>query len=119
MKIRSDFVTNSSSSSFVIATKEELTKEKLYRIFHLSDDHPLKEIADTILERADKITEDEFVKNHEYGMKHGRYQDFLGKDYFLYDGYVPDDGSPADGYLFNITELKVPEENFILLNDVG
>ncbi|HEC83727.1 MAG: hypothetical protein DRR08_07925 [Candidatus Parabeggiatoa sp. nov. 2] len=57
------------------------------------------------------------MKEHSYGVEHGSYQDILGKGYFLYDGYVPDYGSPADGYLFNISKLNVPEEEFQLIND--
>jgi hypothetical protein len=116
MKIRSDFVTNSSSSSFVIGVKEELTREKLYKIFQVSEDHPLRDIPDTILENVEKITEDEFVKEHSNAVEHGDYQDILGKGYLLYNGYAPDYGSPAEGYLFNLYKLNVPEEEFLLLN---
>ncbi len=117
MKIRSDFVTNSSGSSFVIAVKEELSKEKLYRIFRVSDDHPLKDIADTILAHAEKTTEEKLVEDHSYAMKRDeRYNDVLGKGYIFYDGYVSDCSSPAESYLLNY-DLTVPEEDFLFFSD--
>ncbi len=117
MKIRSDFVTNSSGSSFIIAVKEELTKEKLYKIFRVSDDHPLRDIADTILERAEKITEDELVQDRAYAVNDDkRYNDIFGKGYILYAGYVSDCSSPAENYLLNFS-LNLPEEDFIFFSD--
>jgi hypothetical protein len=54
MKIRNGFVSNSSSSSFVIVSKKgELTKEKLMKAFDISEKSPLypfaKEVANTMM----------------------------------------------------------------------
>jgi hypothetical protein len=119
MKIRGDFVTNSSSSSFVIATTEELTREKLYNVFDVYDTHLLVNIVNTIFRRAKKTTQDEFVKKHRYGVDHGDYQDILGKGYFLYDGYFSDEGTPAaESYLCN-TSLDITRDDFIMLHEGG
>jgi hypothetical protein len=119
MKIRSDFVTNSSSSSFVIATTEALTRETLYNVFQVSDAaHPLiNNIIDTIFHCAEKITEDNFVAYHDYEVKRGEYDEILGKGYFLYDGDFSDDGaSSAERYLCN-TSLNIVRDDFIMIHE--
>ncbi len=119
MKIRSDFVTNSSSSSFVIAMKEELTPEKLYEVFEVHERHPLVNIVDTIFRRAEKTTEEEFVKQHDYLLGDKEYQEILGKGYLFYEGYFSDEcSSPAETYLC-CTNLDITDEDFIMIHEGG
>ena len=59
MKTRKGFVSNSSSSSFIIGVQGELTEEKLMRAFKIDPVSPLyrlvKDIAGVLLE-ADLMT---------------------------------------------------------------
>jgi hypothetical protein len=91
---------------------------KIEKIFRVSEDHPLRDIPDTILECAEKTTEDELVRDHHWVKGSEQYKDILGKGYLFYEGSVSDDGSPADLYLFNF-DLNKPEEDFILINSGG
>ncbi len=66
MKIRYDFVTNSSSTNFVIGCKDELTKEKLLEVFQVHRYHPLsiimKEIMDIVFKTAKRKTKEEILE---------------------------------------------------------
>jgi hypothetical protein len=118
MKIRNDFVTNSSSSSFLIAVKEELTPEKLYQVFDVHENHPLVGIVNVIFRCAEKTTEEEFVRDYDYFLTEKKYQDILGKGYILYEGSFSDEASPAEAYLCS-AGLDITGEDFIMLHEGG
>lgn len=48
MKIRSDFVTNSSSTVFVLIARSELTRDGICKLIGIQTDSPLEPIADEL-----------------------------------------------------------------------
>jgi len=69
MKTRGCFVSNSSSSSFIIGVKGKLTEEKLMKAFRVGKDSPLypisKSIAGVML-GAEAYTKKELIKDNYY-----------------------------------------------------
>jgi hypothetical protein len=118
-----NIVPNSSSSSFIILCKEELTREKLYEIFRVSEDHPLydllKDIADTIFSKASRTTKEEIQQG--YDEIPGKYADIPGKDYHWYHGDFEDEGvgaGSAEAFLC-ATDLNFENEDFIMIHEGG
>lgn len=50
MKVRLDFVTNSSSTSFLVAVKGEIDKTNLLNVFGVPEDSPLRGVAVSVVD---------------------------------------------------------------------
>ena len=123
MKIRFDFVTNSSSSSFIIACKEELNQKLLYELFQISENHPLynllKDVADTILRKASKTTI-EAIKEEGYYYDE-KFEKYMLKNFHWYEGNFSDEeygNGMAESYLCE-TDLNIETDDFIMIHEGG
>ena len=73
MKVRSGFVTNSSSTSFIIISKGELTQEVIRELLRIPEGSPLQPLADELwnnlrqstIGNAEQSAEVESVLEHE------------------------------------------------------
>jgi hypothetical protein len=124
MKTRQGFVSNSSSSSFIIATREKLTKKNLDKIFRVPETgifkNIAKEMATIFFDNAEEITVEEFLDDYDYDSLdeiEGEYGDFIRKAYnnnfTVYHGYVSDDEGGMEEAAVSL-EINYEDENIIM-----
>jgi hypothetical protein len=139
MKKRLGFVSNSSSSSFIMISKEELTKEKLNKIFGLPAGHVLQnigsEISHTLLNCASQESFEEFLDNRAYtaeefaeelkerkGTGSGIFELALEaheKGWYIYSGSCCDDnGDSIEAFLCN-RNLDIRTEYIAIYKERG
>lgn len=105
MKTRLGFVSNSSSSSFVIGVKDELTEEKLIKIFKVPENsmiYPVaKSLAKVIIDRAEECTLKDYIEeNCGYGKDLSDIvKEIVKKDFKIYHGYASDDEGAMEAAL--------------------
>jgi len=126
MKLRNGFVSNSSSSSFIVTVKneKELSKDTLMKLFDLNENSILfdfanglsdwmirnlkemsiKDIFENYCDSGNKLSDDEMIDEIiDQGYPHIPREDLvkiLNKEYRYYEGSASDDsGDGLEGYL--------------------
>jgi len=124
MKIRNGFVSNSSSSSFVIAVNGELTLEKLMDgISEKSFHYPIiKEISETILNCAEKTSLKDFMDNYSWEEEDEIYEDYKfvikanKNKWNIYYGSFSDDNGGIEAGLCS-TPINFKNDDFIFFSE--
>ena len=99
MKIRMGFITNSSSTNFLIISKEELTEEYLFE--------KLGFIKDGMLEKQGR----ELCRSIIYALDGGLF--VKNKGYHAYWGYTSSDHSPITQF-FTTDSFEIEDKDFYL-----
>lgn len=100
MKVRNGFVSNSSSSSFIIGSIEVMTKERLEKIANIQEGSPFeslfKEIVDIVFRNLGEPikTVKEFEK--ENGYVSDKVKELFAKGFIFYSGGFSSEGEPAE-----------------------
>jgi len=133
-KIRAGFVSNSSSSSFIIGVKPgtKLTVDKMMELFKIPSDSPVynlnKEIAEAFIHCADQVTPEEILNDYGYESLEeatsSRYG--IGKDLAMvverkmdiYRGYAADDNGGVEAMVCDMT-LNIETDDLVIKKDGG
>ena len=130
MKYRGGFVSNSSSSSFIIAVRgeEKLNVDSLVGMFKVPQTSPLYNIAvdmaQVMINRSHLFDEKEIVyqfgyKNLEEALKEGnRHAKLLTDGFTVYGGYASDEDGGIEAMLCN-TEIDFESEDIVLYCEGG
>lgn len=120
MKIRIGFVSNSSSSSFVIGTKGKLTPELVLKAFKIPKDSPLYEIAKliarSIVGSARETTLEEIVE--EDGRLSKEEEELAKKGMTIYKGSFGSDGEGLEAALCEAS-INFEDEDIIMKHEGG
>jgi len=130
MKIRNGFVSNSSSSSFIIASKEKLTKEKLMEYFNVSEKSPLykvaKDISKALIDMSELKTIDEIKEDYCFDDENeldecndGIFKKAKDKDFkYLYQGMAGNDGEAIENMICEM-EMNYDGDDLIIWKEGG
>ena len=130
MKVRAGFVSNSSSSSFIVALRgdKKLDVDTLVSLFRVPEDSPMYRIAvnmaQAMYNRANKHDEKEILYNWGYdtieeAIEKGCKQAKLLKEGFtVYSGYASDEDGGIEAMLCN-TEIDFESDDIVVYSEGG
>jgi len=127
MKIRNGFISNSSSSSFIIAYKKEINEiDFVKNVLLIPENSPMfnfgKEVFKLFMNNSREIKNiDEWIKENFYDEKDYETKEMKkikDEGFIIKDGSFSNEEYGLEDYLCN-TDLNIKTENFIIIHSGG
>jgi hypothetical protein len=124
MKIRTGFVSNSSSSSFTVISKKELTEEMIWEAINVPENHPLykmsKNICKCIFGNAESPDIEELKEEASDGCSYSQgLLKNIEKGLHVYTGYFGDDSSNSVEAFLCMNGISINTDDFELKCEGG
>ena len=127
MKIRNGFVSNSSSSSFIIAFKGKLSEYTLLKAFGVPNESPLhivaQEMAKCLLGNCSSPYFDlaSYVErcNKDYYAVNRQILDLMQNGYTVMEGTVSDEEGEVEGMICNFLGLNYKSPDLVIFKEAG
>lgn len=136
MKIRQDFITNSSSTSFIISMKDDLNKERFLKEIGIEGPSPIGRIFEELYETVEENKQDIIEYMKESRTVYNSVAEFLQKEYYdietvrivekllaenrkVYYGKLRSDGYSAAEVYFCSESFLICEDNLYFNGKIG
>jgi hypothetical protein len=126
MKIRQGFVSNSSSSSFILASKKDLTKSEIKALL-LSDPKIISNLVDKIVDTmVERLYSERPTSLREYALdRYGESNEQIARWHnkglnFVYHTFFSDeDGDPIESLVCNALDINIETDEFAIEKESG